>query len=47
MVYNFYFRCVDEVVIGAPYAVTKNLMEHFKVRGKYSRLVFIKTRNSK
>ncbi len=24
-------RCVDEVVIGAPYAVSKSLMEHFKV----------------
>lgn len=25
------YRCVDEVVIGAPYAVTKSLMDHFKV----------------
>jgi len=25
------YRCVDEVVIGAPYAVGKNLMEHLKV----------------
>jgi len=25
------YRCVDEVVIGAPYAVTKEMMEHFKV----------------
>lgn len=25
------YRCVDEVVIGAPYAVSKSLMEHFKV----------------
>lgn len=25
------YRCVDEVVIGAPYKVTKELMQHFKV----------------
>lgn len=25
------YRCVDEVVIGAPYTVSKSLMEHFKV----------------
>lgn len=25
------YRCVNEVVIGAPYSVTKELMEHFKV----------------
>jgi hypothetical protein len=30
------FRCVDEVVIGAPYGVSKSLMEHFKVRTHYS-----------
>ena len=28
---NFISRCVDEVVIGAPYEVTKSLMDHFKV----------------
>merc|ERR1712133_50938 len=25
------YRCVDEVVIGAPYKVSKELMQHFKV----------------
>merc|ERR1711902_89417 len=25
------YRCVDEVVIGAPYSVTSSLMDHFKV----------------
>ena len=25
------FRCVNEVVIGAPYNVDKDLMDHFKV----------------
>ena len=25
------YRCVDEVVIGAPYSVTKEVMDHFKV----------------
>lgn len=25
------FKYVDEVVIGAPYSVSKELMEHFKV----------------
>ena len=25
------YRCVDEVVIGAPYTVTKEMMEHFNV----------------
>jgi ethanolamine-phosphate cytidylyltransferase len=25
------YRCVDEVVIGAPYSVTKEMMEHFNV----------------
>jgi ethanolamine-phosphate cytidylyltransferase len=25
------YRCVDEVVIGAPYSVSKELMEHFNV----------------
>ena len=25
------YRCVDEVVIGAPYTVTKSLMDHFNV----------------
>lgn len=25
------YKCVDEVVIGAPYSVTKSLMDHFKV----------------
>ena len=29
--FDFFSRCVDEVVIGAPYAVTKELMDHFKV----------------
>ena len=28
------FRCVDEVVIGAPYTVTKALMDHFSVSNK-------------
>ena len=27
----FFYRCVDEVVIGAPYTVTKSLMDHFNV----------------
>lgn len=27
----FYFQYVNEVVIGAPYSVTKDLMDHFKV----------------
>lgn len=27
----FYKKYVDEVVIGAPYKVTKELMDHFKV----------------
>ena len=27
----YHFRCVDEVVIGAPYSVTSSLMDHFKV----------------
>ena len=25
------YRCVDEVVIGAPYSVTKEMMDHFNV----------------
>ena len=25
------YRCVDEVVIGAPYTVTKSMMDHFNV----------------
>ena len=25
------YRCVDEVVIGAPYSVTSEMMEHFNV----------------
>ena len=29
--YWFFYRCVDEVVIGAPYTVTKSLMDHFNV----------------
>jgi ethanolamine-phosphate cytidylyltransferase len=28
---SFKFQYVNEVVIGAPYSVTKDLMEHFKV----------------
>ena len=28
------FRCVDEVVIGAPYTVTKALMDHFSVSNR-------------
>ena len=30
------FRCVNEVVIGAPYNVDKDLMDHFKVGKKLS-----------
>ena len=28
---KYFLKYVDEVVIGAPYAVTKELMDHFKV----------------
>ena len=31
------FRCVDEVVIGAPYTVTKALMDHFSVSKKQAK----------
>ena len=28
---NFYLKYVDEVVIGAPFKVNKDLLDHFKV----------------
>ena len=36
---RFAFRCVDEVVIGAPYTVTKALMDHFRVSKTVEALV--------